>query len=47
MIEKAAAKCSQTIVDEVNTLQLVREGKGAVDVMDFREMLSGNVEIVD
>ncbi len=47
LIEKAAAKCSKSILDEVNILQLVREGRGAVDVMDFRDMLSGNVEIVD
>jgi len=47
MIEKTAAKCSHTIVDEVNKLQHVREGMGAVDVMGFREMLTGNVEIVE
>jgi regulator of RNase E activity RraA len=47
MLEKAAEKCRHSIVDEVNRIQLVREGKGAVDVTKLRDMLMGNVEIVD
>jgi len=41
----AADKCRMGIVEEVNLLQHVREGKGAVDVMGYRELLTGKVDI--
>ncbi len=46
-VETAAEKCRHSIIDEVNRLQHVREGRGSVDVMDLRDMLTGNVEIVE
>lgn len=44
---KATEGCRKSIVDEVNVIQHVREGRGAVDVLNLREMLKGNVEIKD
>lgn len=41
----AADKCRMGIVEEVNLLQHVREGKGAVDVMGYRDLLAGKVDI--
>jgi len=40
-----AEKCRVGIVEEVNLLQHVREGRGAVDVMGYREILAGKVDI--
>jgi len=46
-VEMASTLCRQTIIDEVNVVQHVREGMGAVDVLGLREMLTGNVDIVE
>jgi 4-hydroxy-4-methyl-2-oxoglutarate aldolase len=44
-IVDTAEKCRMAIVEEVNLLQHVREGMGAVDVMRYRELLTGKVDL--
>jgi len=45
-VESAAEKCRTRIIDEVNLLQHVREGMGAVDVMGLGDLLAGQVDVV-
>lgn len=44
-VEGAIDKCRENIVKEVNLLQHVREGMGAVDVLGLRDALKGKVDI--
>lgn len=43
-VESVISICKDGIVDEVNKLQHVREGWGAVDVLELGELLENNVE---
>lgn len=47
MVEQSVEMCRQNIVHEVNILQHVREGMGAVDVLKLRDGLQGKVDLVD
>jgi regulator of RNase E activity RraA len=47
MVEDSIDKCRQNIVHEVNILQHVREGMGAVDVLELRNELQGKVNLVE
>ncbi len=46
-VEKAIEACREEIVEEVNLLQHVREGMGAVDVLNLRDDLKGKVNLVE
>jgi 4-hydroxy-4-methyl-2-oxoglutarate aldolase len=44
-VEQTIELCRQEIVNEVNRLAHVREGKGAVEVLELEKMLKGNVDL--
>jgi regulator of RNase E activity RraA len=46
-VERVVMACREGIVKEVNLLQQVREGIGAIDVMGIRGELEGQVELAE
>ena len=47
MVEDSIDMCRRNIVHEVNILQHVREGMGAIDVLELRNELQGKVNLVE
>ncbi|MFH1677095.1 MAG: RraA family protein [bacterium] len=47
MVESVLHAARERIILEVNQLQHVREGLGAVEVLELTDILKGNVELVD
>lgn len=43
-VPEVSNACQEAIVNECNRLAAVREGHGAVDVLELQELLEGNVE---
>jgi 4-hydroxy-4-methyl-2-oxoglutarate aldolase len=43
-VEHTIERCRQAIIDDVNRLQHVREGRGPIEVMELEELLKGNVD---